>query len=82
MNRMSEWELRKLQGVGDRLIVDVTKPLHVADKILYLLVPIDNANCSLSDSQSHRIVGALTLQQEPAKQIRHQRWCADQLSDA
>ena len=57
---MSEWELPKLRGVGDRLIVDVAKPSHVVDEIFFLVVPIDNANCCLLDSQSHRIVRALT----------------------
>ena len=57
---MSEWELPKLRGVGDRLIADVAKPSHVVDEIFCLVVPIDNANCCLLDSQSHRIVMALT----------------------
>ena len=50
MKWMSEWELPKLRGVGDRLIVDVAKPLHVAYKIFCLLVPTDDANCCLLDS--------------------------------
>ena len=33
MNRMSEQELLKLWGMGDRLIADVAKPSHVADEI-------------------------------------------------
>ena len=41
---MSERELPKLRGVGDRLIVDVAKPSHVADKLFCLGVPIDGAN--------------------------------------
>ena len=57
---MSEWELSKLRGVGDRLIADVAKPSHVTDEIFRLVVPTEGANCCLSDSQSHRIVGALT----------------------
>ena len=60
MNRMSERELPKLRGVGDRLIADVAKPSHVAYEIFRLVVPTDGANCWLLDSQSHRIVGALT----------------------
>ena len=55
---MSEQELPNLRGVGDRLIADVA--LHVPDEIFCLVVPTDDANCSLSDSQSLRIVGALT----------------------
>ena len=82
MNRMSEWELLKLQGVGDPLIVNVAKPSHIADEILCLVVPIDGANCCLSDSKSLRIVGALTWQKGPAKQTRHRQWCASRLSDA
>ena len=57
---MSEQELPNLRGVGDRLIVDVAKPLHVADKIFSLVVPTNGANCCLLDSQRIRIVGALT----------------------
>ena len=57
---MSERELSKLRGVGDRLIADVAKPSHAADEIFCLLVPIDGANCCLLDSQSLRIIGALT----------------------
>ena len=60
MNRMSELELPNLRGVGDRLIADVAKPSHVADEILCLIVPIEGANCCLLDSQSLRIVRALT----------------------
>ena len=33
---MSEWELPNLRGVGDRLIVDVAKPSHVANEIFFL----------------------------------------------
>ena len=33
-----ERELPKLRGVGDRLIADVAKPSHVADKIFCLVV--------------------------------------------
>ena len=50
---MSERELPKLRGVGDRLIVDVAKPLHVADEIFCLVFPTNGANCCLLDSQSH-----------------------------
>ena len=50
MNQMSERELLKLRGVGDRLIVDVGKPSHVADKIFCLVVPTDGSNCCLLDS--------------------------------
>ena len=57
---MSEWELPKLRGVGDRLIVDVAKPSHAADEIFCLVIPTDGANCCLLDSQSLWIVGALT----------------------
>ena len=57
---MSEWELLNLRGVRDRLIADVAKPLHVDDKIFCLVVPTNGANCCLLDSQSIRIVGALT----------------------
>ena len=55
---MSEWELPNLRGVRDRLIVDEAS--HVADETFCLVVPTDGANCYLLDSQSHRIVGALT----------------------
>ena len=57
---MSERELPKLRGVGDRLIADIAKLSHVADNIFCLVVPIDGANCCLWDSQSHWIVGAST----------------------
>ena len=36
MNWMSERELPKLRGVGDRLIADVAKPSHAANKIFFL----------------------------------------------
>ena len=55
---MSEHELPNLRGVGDRLIADVAS--HVPDEIFCLVVPTDGANFCLSDSQSLRIVGALT----------------------
>ena len=71
MNRMSERELPKLQGVGNRLIADVTKPSHVADEIFCLVVPTDGANCCFLDSQSHRIFEASTCQQGPVKQAMH-----------
>ena len=57
---MSEQELPKLWGVGDSLIADVAKPLHVADEIFFLVFPAYGANCCLLDSQSLRIVGAST----------------------
>ena len=57
---MSERELLKLRGVRDRLIVDVAKPSHVADEIFCLVVPTDDANFCLLDSQSRRIIEALT----------------------
>ena len=57
---MNEQELPKLWGVGDRLIADVANPSHVADNIFLLVIPIDGANCCFLDSQSLRIVGALT----------------------
>ena len=47
---MSERELPNLQGVGDRLITDVAKPSHVADKICFLVFTTDGANCYFSDS--------------------------------
>ena len=53
---MDEQELSILRDVRDRLIVDEAS--HVADATFYLVVPIDGANCALSDSQSLRIVGA------------------------
>ena len=52
MNWVSEWELPKPRGVGDRLIVDVAKPLHATDKLFCLVVPTDDANCCLSYSRS------------------------------
>ena len=55
---MSDRELPKLRGVGDRSIADVAA--HIADEIFFLVVPTDDANCGFLDSQSHRIVGALT----------------------
>ena len=58
MNWMNEQELPILRGVRDRLIVD--KASHVADVTFYLVVPTDDANCCLSDSQSPWIVGAST----------------------
>ena len=57
---MSERELPNLRGVEDRLIADVA--LHIADETFFLVVPIDSTNCCVLDSQSHRIVGALTWQ--------------------
>ena len=65
---MSEQELPNLQSVRDRLIADEAS--HVAEETFYLVIPIDDANCGLLDSQSHRVVGALTWQQGPAKQSR------------
>ena len=50
MNRMSERELPKLWGVGNRLIVDVAKPSHVVDEIFCLVIPTNGANCCLLDS--------------------------------
>ena len=47
---MSEWELSKLQGVGDHLIVDVAMPSQVAGEIFCLVVPTNDANCCLLDS--------------------------------
>ena len=55
---MSEWELPNIRGVGDRLITSVAKPLHVVDKLFFLVVPTDGSNCYLLDSQSLRIVEA------------------------
>ena len=80
MNRMSEQELPNLLGLGDRLIADVA--LHIPDEIFCLVIPTNGANCCLSDSQSLRIVGALTRLQGPTKQTRHRRWCVSRLSDA
>ena len=45
---MSDRELPKLRGMGDRLIADVAKPSHAADKIFCLIVPIDGVNCCFS----------------------------------
>ena len=50
MHRMNEWEILKLQGVGDRLIVDVAKPSHAADNIFCLVIPTEGANYCLLDS--------------------------------
>ena len=72
---MSERELPKLRGVGDRLIADVAKPSHVPDKIFILVVLTNGDNCCLLDSQSHQIVGTLSQRQGPAKQTRERRWC-------
>ena len=55
---MTEQELLNLRGVGDHLIANIAS--HVPDEIFFLVVPIDGANCCLSNSQSLRIVGALT----------------------
>ena len=57
-NQMSERELPNFWGVRDRLIADVVS--HVADETFCLVVPTDGANCYLSNSQSHWIVGTLT----------------------
>ena len=65
---MCERELPNLWGVGDHLIADVAKTLHVVDEIFCLVVPTEGANYSLLDSQSLRIVEALTWRQGPAKQ--------------
>ena len=77
---MNEQELPDLRGVRDRLIADEAS--NVANTTFCFVVPTDSATCVLLDSQSFRIVGALTWQQEPAKQTRHWWWWADQLSDA
>ena len=53
---MNEQELLILRGARDRLIVD--EALHTADATFFLVVPIDGANCCLSDSQSPWIVRA------------------------
>ena len=53
---MNEQELLILQGMRDRLIVDEAS--HVADVTFYLIVPTDDSNCGLSDSQSLRMVRA------------------------
>ena len=53
---MNEEELPILWGVRDCLIVDEAS--HVADMTFYSVVPTDNANCGLLDSQSLWIVGA------------------------
>ena len=79
---MGERELSKLRGVGDFFIADIAKPLHAADKLFFLVVPTDDANCCLSNFQSLRIVGALNWQQGPTKQTKHRRWCAGRLFDA
>ena len=42
----------------DRLIADLAS--HVANETFCLVIPTDGANCCLSDSQSHRIIEALT----------------------
>ena len=55
---MSEQELSNLRGVGDCLIAEVAS--YVPDEIFCLVFPTDGANFCLSDSQSLRIVGALT----------------------
>ena len=55
---MNEQELPNLRGVGDRLVVDVAS--HVLDEIFCLVVPTNGPNYCLSDSQSLRIVEALT----------------------
>ena len=47
---MREKKLKNLQGMGDCLIADVAS--HVPDEIFFLVVPIDGANCCLSDSHS------------------------------
>ena len=56
---MNEQELPNLQGVGDRLIVDAAS--HVPDEIFCLVVPTDDANCCLLDSQSLWIVGGINM---------------------
>ena len=56
MNRMSERELSNLRGVEDHLIADVAS--HVADETFFLVVPTDDANCCLWNSQSLRVVKA------------------------
>ena len=57
---MSEREQPELRGAGDRLIADVAKISHAADKIFCLVVPVDGSNCNILDSRSLRIVEALT----------------------
>ena len=47
---MNEQELPNLRGVGDLLIAYVAS--HVPDEIFCLVVPTDDANCSLEFSKS------------------------------
>ena len=40
----------KLAGRREGLFLDSAKPSHVADKLFFLVVPTDGANCCLMDS--------------------------------
>ena len=79
---MSERELSKLRGMGDRLIFDVAKSSHVADEI-FLLGCFHRLRQLLSfgfsESSNRR---GINLAARTAKQTRHQQWCAGRLSDA
>ena len=55
---MSEQELSNLRGLGNFLIADLAS--HIPDEISCLVVPIDDTNCCLSNSQSLLIVESLT----------------------
>ena len=54
MNWINEQELPIPPGARDRLIVDEAS--HVANATFYLVVPTDDANYCLSDSQSPQII--------------------------
>ena len=84
MNRMSEWELPKLRGVGDRLIADVAKPSHVPYEIFRLVVPTNGTKLlalGFSESSDRRGIN-LAVRTCKASKAPTVVWCADRLSDA
>ena len=53
--------------MGDHLKADAAKPAQIADELFCLVVPIDDANCSLLNFLSHWIIEASTCQHVPTK---------------
>ena len=82
MVQLVDRELLKLQGIGDHLKADATKPSRTVDGIFYLVVPTDGANCSFLNFLSYWIIRASTCQHVPTKHTREWRWCARRLSYA
>ena len=69
-------ELQRLRRSGGHLGAGVPKLSRIAYEISCSTFPIDDANCSLLNSQSQWIVGAFTSWLQPTKKIRRRRWCS------